>query len=247
MEGVTSLEKLHHLSISDHLVSQQYNDSSGEFMGQIAGSENRPQRKQTRDREVTVPAILAAAEIEFATHGFTAARTESIAARANVVKGMIFHYFKNKEGLFAAVLERAYQPISDALDRSLDKNMSATDALLAFVERLLAAMAEKPLSPAIFMLESIQSRGEHVRKLGMPSLYTRVETLLKRGIAAGEFRKMDPWHGAINIIGLCGFYYCAAGNISHTGKGSDPLNRASLKRHADEVLAFVSKGVTTQS
>jgi TetR/AcrR family transcriptional regulator len=216
-------------------------------MEHLGASGDRPHRAQTRDREVTVPAILAAAEIEFATHGFTAARTESIAARANVVKGMIFHYFKNKEGLFAAVLERAYQPISDALDKSLDRNLNATDALLTFVERLLAAMAERPLSPAIFMLESIQGRGEHARKLGMPSLYTRVEALLKRGIAAGEFRKMDPWHGAINIIGLCGFYYCAAGNTSHTGKGFDPLNSASLKRHAAEVLAFVTKGITAKS
>lgn len=216
-------------------------------MGHIANRGNKLRRPQTRDREVTVPAILAAAEIEFATHGFTAARTESIAARANVVKGMIFHYFKSKEGLFEAVLERAYQPFSAALDMSLDKNLSATDALLTFVDRLLAAMAEKPLSPVIFMLESIQSGGEHFRKLGMPSLYARVETLLKRGIAAGEFRKMDPWHGAINVIGLCGFYYCAVGNIFQTDKGSVPLSRASLKRHAAEVRAFVSKGVTAKN
>ena len=216
-------------------------------MGYVASSGNKLQRAQTRDREVTLPAILAAAEIEFATHGFTAARTESIAARANVVKGMIFHYFKNKEGLFAAVLEQAYLPFSEALDQSVDENLSATDALLTFIDRLLAAMAEKPLSPVIFVLESIQGRGEHFRKLGMPSLYSRVESLLKRGIAAGEFRKMDPWHGAINIIGLCGFYYCAAGNISQTDKGRDPLNRASIKRHAAEVLAFVSKGVAAKS
>lgn len=215
-------------------------------MGLIADSGNKPQRTQTRDREVTVPAILAAAEIEFATHGFAAARTESIAARANVVKGMIFHYFKNKEGLFGAVLERAYQPLSEALDKSLDKNLTATEALLTFVGRLLAAMAEKPLSPAIFMLESIQSGGEHFRELGMPSLYKRLETLLKRGIAAGEFRKMDPWHGAINIMGLCCFYFCAAGNFSQADKGRDALNKASQKRHAAEVLAFVSKGVAAK-
>jgi DNA-binding transcriptional regulator YbjK len=70
-------------------------------MGYAAVTEDRPQRTQTRDRDVTVPAILAAAEIEFATNGFVATRTESIAARANVVKGLIFHYFKSKEGLFS--------------------------------------------------------------------------------------------------------------------------------------------------
>jgi AcrR family transcriptional regulator len=196
---------------------------------------------------VTVPAILAAAEIEFATHGFTAARTESIAARANVVKGMIFHYFKNKEGLFEAVLERVYQPFSEALDKSLDRDLSATDALLTFVDRVLAAMAEKPLSPAIFILESIQGRGKHFRKLGMPSFYARIETLLRKGIAAGEFRKMDPRHGAINIMGLCAFYFCAAGNLSQANNVGEPFSKTSLKRHAVEVMNFVSEGVTARS
>ncbi len=195
-----------------------------------------------------MPAILDAAEIEFATKGFAAARTESIATRANVVKGLIFHYFKSKEGLYEAVLMRAYQPLSEALDKSLEKNLNATDALLSFIERLLAAMTEHPLSPVIFMLESIQGGGEHFRKLGMPSLYSRVEVLLKKGIASGEFREMDPGHGAINIIGLCGFYFCAANNLSHIpGRGRNPLNRQSLARHTAEVMAFVRKGTTSGS
>jgi hypothetical protein len=80
-------------------------------------------------------------------------------------------------------------------------------------------MAGKPLSPAIFVLESIQDR-EHFRNLGMPSLYSRVETLLERGIPACEFRKMDPSHGVIHIIGLGGFYYLAAGNFPQAGKAA---------------------------
>jgi|SRR5271170_1328745 len=205
-----------------------------------------PPRTQKRDRDVTIPAILAAAEIEFATNGFAAARTESIAARANVVKGLIFHYFKCKEGLYEAVLVRAYQRFIEALDKSLDKNVSATDALLTFVERLLAAMTEHPLSPVIFMLESIQGGGEQFRKLGMPSLYSQVEVLLKNGIASGEFREMDPGHGAINIIGLCGFYFCAANNLPHVpGRSRNPLNRQSLARHTAEVMAFVRKGTAS--
>ena len=208
--------------------------------------ESAPHRTHLRDREVTLPAILAAAEIEFATNGFAAARTESIAARANVVKGMIFHYFKSKEGLFEAVLERAYEPFREALDKAVDKNRTATDSLMSMVESLLTAMNARPLSPVIFMLESIQGGGEHVRKLGMTSFYTRIEALLKKGIAAGEFRQVDPWHGAINIVGLCGFYYCAANNLSHARKGSNPLSDASLKRHAAEVMAFVKRGMTQE-
>jgi TetR/AcrR family transcriptional regulator len=94
------------------------------------------------------------------------------------------------------------------------------------------------------MLESMQGGGEHFRKLGMPSLYIRVEALLKNGIATGEFREMDPAHGAVNIIGLCGFYFCAANNVSHIpGRTRSPLSRQSLARHAAEVLAFIQNGI----
>jgi AcrR family transcriptional regulator len=207
-----------------------------------------PSRSQKRDRDVTIPAILAAAEIEFARYGFATARTESIAARANVVKGLIFHYFKSKEGLYEAVLVRAYQPLSEALDKSFDKDLSATDALLTLVERLLAVMTEQPLSPALLMLQSIQGGGEHFRKFGMPSLYSRVEALLKKGIASGEFREIDPWHGAINIIGLCGFYFCAANNISEIpGRSRSPLNKQSLARHTAEVMAIVRTAILCNS
>lgn len=206
-----------------------------------------PRRTHSRDRETTVPAILAAAEIEFATNGFVGARTESIAARANVVKGMIFHYFKSKEGLFEAVLEMTFQPFREVLDKPVDKSQTATESLLALVENLLAAMSARPLSPVIFMLESIQGGGEHIRKLGMYSFYARIEALLKKGIASGEFRPMDPWHGAVNIVGLCGFYFCAANNLSHARKGPNPLSPSSLKKHAAEVVALIENGVIAKA
>src|SRR5271156_5622708 len=63
----------------DHLVNYKYRYRSGDSMGYTDTTEDRPHR--TRDREVTVPAILAAAEIEFALNGFAATRTESIATR----------------------------------------------------------------------------------------------------------------------------------------------------------------------
>lgn len=200
-------------------------------------------RNLKRDRDVTVPAILAAAEIEFATNGYAAARTESIATRANVAKGLIFHYFDSKDGLYEAVLVRAFQQLSDKLDLPHDKNLSATDALITFVEKLLAAMIGHPLSPVLLVLQSIQGGGRHFHKLGMPSLFCRVEELLKNGIASGEFREMDPGHVAINIIGLCGFYFCAANNFSQIpGRSRNPLNHHALARHTAEVIAFVRKG-----
>jgi AcrR family transcriptional regulator len=55
--------------------------------------------------------ILAAAEAEFATHGFQGARVDRIASSAAVNKQLLFHYFDSKAGLHraaaAAVAERS--------------------------------------------------------------------------------------------------------------------------------------------
>ncbi|GAA0337966.1 TetR/AcrR family transcriptional regulator [Bacillus carboniphilus] len=52
-----------------------------------------------RDAERTRRKILAAAKEEFFEKGYTGARIESIARRANVNKQLIYHYFKGKDEL----------------------------------------------------------------------------------------------------------------------------------------------------
>ncbi|MGB9789244.1 MAG: TetR/AcrR family transcriptional regulator [Thermotoga caldifontis] len=49
--------------------------------------------------------ILNAAIEEFAENGYEAASTNTITRRAGVSKGLLFHYFKNKEGLYIACYE----------------------------------------------------------------------------------------------------------------------------------------------
>src|SRR5690348_17431157 len=47
-----------------------------------------------------------AAENYFAAHGLAGARTEEIASAARVNKAMLFYYFRNKQHLHRAVLEK---------------------------------------------------------------------------------------------------------------------------------------------
>jgi AcrR family transcriptional regulator len=59
---------------------------------------------QQRDLNRTREQIMAAAQKEFAAHGFAGARTDAIARRARVNERMIFYCFDSKEGLYRAVL-----------------------------------------------------------------------------------------------------------------------------------------------
>ncbi len=63
--------------------------------------------------EQTREAILAAAEAEFADHGFDGARVDAIADHSGFNKNLIFRYFGDKLGLYAAVLRRADQELHE--------------------------------------------------------------------------------------------------------------------------------------
>jgi AcrR family transcriptional regulator len=63
--------------------------------------------------EKTREAILNAAEVEFADHGFDGARVDAIAERYGSNKTLIFRYFGDKLGLYTAVLRRADQGLHE--------------------------------------------------------------------------------------------------------------------------------------
>ena len=89
--------------------------------------------QRRRDAERSRARILEAALIEFSEHGFAAARTNSIAARAGVNPQLISYYFDGKAGLYAA-LAKGWQLDSAVLKRPdlpLDEvvvNFVSTDA-----------------------------------------------------------------------------------------------------------------------
>lgn len=58
----------------------------------------------TRDPDATRLRILEAASQVFAADGPEGARVDAIAAAAKVNKRMLYHYFRDKDGLFAAVV-----------------------------------------------------------------------------------------------------------------------------------------------
>jgi len=71
-----------------------------------AGSSPRAERQAQR-RE----AILAAALDEFSARGFAATRLDDVAKRADVAKGTIYLYFRDKESLFQELVRAMLSPI----------------------------------------------------------------------------------------------------------------------------------------
>ncbi|MFC4770852.1 TetR/AcrR family transcriptional regulator [Enterococcus hermanniensis] len=62
--------------------------------------------------------LLASAEL-FGTSGYRETKTDEIAIQAGVSKGLVFHYFKNKSGLYEATYEYAADFFYQKIDYSV--------------------------------------------------------------------------------------------------------------------------------
>ena len=88
--------------------------------------------------------ILDAAAGLFASQRFHEARMEDIAAAAEVGKGTIYRYFKDKEELYVALLERAAAGISARLAQETAAARGVHERLQAVVRAILGYFDENP-------------------------------------------------------------------------------------------------------
>jgi len=151
----------------------------------------------TRDPNANRARILEAATAEFARCGFGGARVDGIAAAAGANKRMLYYYFGNKDALFGAVLERAYEGI-----RAAETRLSLLDVTPDKGVRRLVAFTwdyylEHPEFLALLNSENLDKarhiRGSSkIRTMNSPVIETLRE-ILRRGRRQGRrSRRTDP-------------------------------------------------------
>lgn len=153
-----------------------------------ATSTSTPKRNAERMREK----VLVAATREFATKGLGGARVDRIAARYGANKNMIYHYFKSKDGLFAAVLERMYATIRTRQHNIEAQRMEPLAGIRALVEFTVDVFDDHPEFVNLLNSENL-AKGRHIKRskkiVAMYNpLVSAINSLLRRGKAAGLFR-----------------------------------------------------------
>jgi len=156
--------------------------------------------------------ILDAASTEFAERGFSGARVDEIAARAGVNKAMLYYRVGDKQTLYNAVLMRNFDRVSSALESAVTTRGSARDRLEAVVAALVGMVRQYPDHPRI-VLREIASGAVHLPSevlARMLEVVNVVRGLLAEGIAAGEFRPLDPVLAHLTIVGSVVFLNATA-------------------------------------
>src|SRR5215218_10156817 len=148
--------------------------------------------ERQRDAERTRNEILEVATREFAALGYAGASVDDMAERMRTTKRMIYYYFGSKEGLFIAVLERAYTAIRRA-ERTVDVDgLDPASAIRRVAELTFDHHESHPEFIRLVSIENIH-RAEHMAKspaiaeLGSPAIDLLAE-ILERGRADAVFR-----------------------------------------------------------
>jgi AcrR family transcriptional regulator len=163
-----------------------------------------------RDPARTQAEILDVATSEFAERGFSGARVDEIAERTRTTKRMLYYYFGSKEGLYTAVLERAYARIR-AAEQTLD--VEQLDPLAAIRRLAELTFDHHEAHPEFIRLVSIENihHAEHMRASGhfadlnTPALDC-LAAILERGHEQGVFtRAAEPIDVHMIISSFCVF------------------------------------------
>ena len=149
--------------------------------------------------------ILAAATPLFATRGAQGTTIRQIATAASVNSQLIYYYFRDKEGLFQSVLERAASRVDRLLAEAAQSEGPPRERLARFiVEWVRVTLAEAPAIRMLYraMLEGDealaaklqQHAGAHAAQIG---------SLIAEGIASGTFRaELDPNRAVASLVGM---------------------------------------------
>ncbi|WP_280711768.1 helix-turn-helix domain-containing protein [Bradyrhizobium sp. BR13661] len=105
--------------------------------------------KQAERRAATTEAILAAARRLFGTRGFAATTMDEIAEGAHVAKGAVYHHFKTKEAVFAAVFDLVSRDLVVEIDGAARAEKDVLAAMVAGTQHYFAATAKGPTGQII--------------------------------------------------------------------------------------------------
>lgn len=162
--------------------------------------ERNKEDKQRRLEEAGLRAFLA--------DGYAGASVERIAADADVARGTFYLYFRDKEALFAALMERFFTPLLDVVRRARDALARCPDAASTYpvYGQLGAELAELlqawPAQVRLYFQESraVGVGGDHVRARS-EQLVALAEAILADAAARGTLRAHDVHAAGLAIVG----------------------------------------------
>ena len=152
--------------------------------------------------------ILDGAQRVFMRQGFDASSMNDITREAGVSKGTLYVYFKNKEDLFAAIIQRKKSLVFERLREIVAADMSIAETLyefgLTFGEHLLSEDAIRGQRIVIGVIERMPELADSFFKFGPNTGPVLLANYLARQVELGRLKPIDdPMYTSRQLGDLC--------------------------------------------
>lgn len=213
---------------------------------------NPPKAKRERNPEETRRKILDAAEAEFARKGYDGTRLRDVALTVGVHHALLHHYFRDKEGLFRAVLERALEGVSSRAFGILRSQGDLRQLTANFVETVVDFLADNQNLVLILHFASLDEGSpaySACQEIGfrlVKPLFDATEEAVRNGQNEGVFRKDVDGRQMLTVgVGAVAFIYHAdrlfSGIFDEDVRGED-----AVQKHKAAATKIILDGVLTR-
>jgi TetR/AcrR family transcriptional regulator len=198
--------------------------------------------------EATKEAILLAAEALFGEVGFDASSTREIAEKCGLNKALIHYHFKSKDDLLAAVLDRHYDRLGQALVVATEDAKSVEDRLRRVIDAYVDFLATNHHFAKIVQREV--ASGKHTDKVWERTLpvFKLMTEWVSREFPATQMGPLAAPQLLLSFYGMVVTYFVFEGVVEKLIEadplGPDPiaLRKEHLHRMLDIVLAELNRG-----
>lgn len=140
--------------------------------------------------------IIEAALTVFTAKGFAVTKLDDVAAAAGISKGLLYRYFDNKAELFKEMVRQTLVVTIEATADRLRGAATATEELDQFLAQIAAIAKDERRSaiPKLVISESgsfPELAAFYLAEVIKPAT-RHLSALIRRGIAGGEFNRVDP-------------------------------------------------------
>jgi len=189
----------------------------------------------TQRGQETLETLLGSAGEVFAERGYEAASVSAICRRARVAQGTFYLYFSSKEDVYVRLVERLQRQLVRLVQCSSEQEGDPDAQLVSAVDQLLGFLSQ---NSALFQLfrEAEFIRPE-IPKRFYAAVCHELSEIVRSGIAAGAFRKVNTEVASYAILGMVFFL---ALRYALWGKGAIPSDVRALT--TEIMLSGISAG-----
>lgn len=201
-------------------------------------------------------AILGAAEIVFAEHGFDGARVDAIAHLSGYDKKLLFRYYGDKLGLYAEVLKRADQEahalLAAVFAPLLKDESTALQAqqwrrfLTTMVQTLFDYLLDHPRFMRMLTWEMAEGwlTFTQISARFPPEYMSQFEMLFQKARSAGLLRSdFSPMIQFTMLLQICQTYLVSLPLYKTVLPGSDLSSASALAQAREFLTDFVVAGI----